>query len=425
MGLDSEIIFNMTDKNNFLAEENNKKYFFKGNINTEDSNVNQFKAENENNLMSNSEFKLFTDDLQKIKAQLNILTSSNLANRNFQSFPPYTNNQFSAFPTNNYPNFPNQSSDKDKNQFNLPFPNNFDNSTEESNEEIDINNDNKNANVYNNFYSSNSMHQAMNFMHQGVPFLFPSSFQPFPFLNAFNHSNNIINKPKNKEKNKFSKENTTYENPKTNINNQISEQFDLDSSFTNLGNYCNNNLNENKNNKNDAIKANYDIDIPPTVNTFNMIFINTKINDVHLGYKGRRYNRKSGLATINEDKSNNIEEIKSDVQETEEKRNKKNKKDKKNNEKKETNEYIEKSNIGKKKEKNKKGKKIEKDEEKNENNSIFNNIRDNPYFARYAKIKKNPRISSEILNEIEKNDINVKAKTGDNYSEVSTDSLFN
>ena len=72
----------------------------------------------------------------------------------------------------------------------------------------------------------------------------------------------------------------------------------MDSSFSMLENFGIKNQNQNReninnhNNNNQASRPNFDLNIPPSVNTFNMIFINTKINDVNLGYRSRTYNKK-------------------------------------------------------------------------------------------------------------------------------------
>lgn len=389
--LDTESGLNLTNNCNFINEENDKVNRIPNNTLKDNFEMNPLKSKNQNDKMSNNELKNFQNDLQGIKEQLNILTSNHSFNKSFQNqniyscFPNNINNEYLGFPSTYNPFDVNHSCNKD-------IRYNSDKTTEEKckeNNNIHDNNNN-NSNYFNNFYSSNSMHPAVNFMHQGFPFLFPSSFQPFPFLNLINHNLNNI-------KNKGQTDESCQDENKGNLNNNIADTFDLNSSFTNLGNFTNN-LNDDKNNA--LNKSNYDINIPPNVNTFNMIFINTKVNDVHLGYKGRTYNRKTDSANIINNKSNTKVDKQSSNQ-TEGIKNKKN-----NNEKREKNNVN--NNENSVKVNKKKGKKNVKDNEKKI-------VKISSYKNNFEKIFNLEEINENIRNKI----IN-----GENHSEISADSLF-
>ncbi len=443
----------MTAKNTLILDENNKTAIKNNLLIKEYQKVNPFRI-NSDNCMSNSEFMIFRDDILKIKAQLEVMTSNNYCNRSIQNpnnnpwFPPYLNNYCTGLP-NSYINHNNINNpflgrpSTDKVQSTILLGNNLDDSVEENNNNHNqaytrnnstdalFNNNNENninANNYNNsFFSSNNMQHAINFMNQGFPFIVPTSFQTFPYIKSNNQSNIF------KDKSQVKGQNAAGNNDTRKL---MEEAFDIDTSVSNMDNLCDNNFNQNKNKENNcdaASNRNLDLNIPSSFNTFNMIFVNTKINDVNLGYKKRNYNRKQkDLPSIKEKNSANIEQATAEISEKKPNSQKKiidkTRKNTKENQGKIKNQKL---SDDKKKKNGKTGKgknpAAKKDKEKKEPTIIDIKSYNNISLERYEETFNMPKKSHDQINGIQENEERVinESRKYDNYSEVSLDSFFN
>ncbi len=415
---DSDNLLNPIDKSNFIFEENNKTNI-KSNLIRDDSSVNPFKIDNDNK-MSFAEFNTFKEEMIKVKAQLEILTSNNFAynpnfpnNNNFQS-NPYFNNGYIGNHFRNV-NFPQEG---ESIQSTIFFGNNShdishnDDSKLDENENNDLNkfntinplhpnNVNSNSNIYNNYYSSNCNPDPKIGFINNLPLMFPFNVQPLLYMNPFIQANNSINlnrnlKKENKDLNLKNYDKDNFENSFDLFTSEPTDTINLDSCISNIDNTRDNNMNNfrNKfvnNNPNiiDASKNNFGLNIPPTVNTFNMVFFNTRINDINLGYHRRNYQRKKIEKVLEEkEQKEEKEEIKDQDILNDKKKTKKNKnKDKKDKEDKEDS-YK----------RIKKKKKIYNKEKKNKDNKGF-------WAKKYSDIK-NKEVGDSISNEICKKEEN-------------------
>jgi len=320
--LNNEIILNT--KNKLFQDDNNKSTFKNKNCISDLISHNSNVAEE--TLNSNYELQLLKKELLKIKEQFNIINSNNLLNRtmpnfNYPTSNPYINNFSYGFPQSKNQEKCLKGNDNNQSTFligNVLDYSNHDQEEGNCNTEF-IHNDNlndkdkiennQNANIYNNFISSNSMsNPMMNFMHF-MPFLFPFNMQPNPCMNPFIQNSKFTNRNKDILNYYPTKNSERDDCEKTDLITEPNE-LNLESSLLNLDLYTENNFKQNSSKftkKNMMENSNYNFNVPPNVNTFNMVFINTKLNDVSLGHR-RIYRRKDPLLKIEEGLNQEINE---------------------------------------------------------------------------------------------------------------------